>query len=85
MTSERLAPDLASQADTPCPPPRRTALSHHPVQQCARDGSLITPYTNITEGGEAVSEAMAGLCHHPEEVRGGEKMPLGKLGACSFA
>lgn len=35
-----------------------------------------------TEGVEAVSEATAGLCHHPEDVfsaEGRKKTPLGEL------
>lgn len=31
-----------------------SVLSQHPLQQCAQDGSLITPNTNITMGGDAV-------------------------------
>lgn len=36
-------------------------------------------------GGEAVVEAMAGLCHHSEEVHRVKMMPTGKLESYNFA
>lgn len=65
--------------DTPCPPPQHTAHGQHPVQQCAQDGSLITPNANITMGGDAVWEAITEPFHHSEQVHGVNMMPMGKL------
>lgn len=52
--------------------------SQHPLQQCAQDGSLITPNTNITMGGDAVQEAITEPFHQSEQVHEGEIMPVGK-------